>query len=273
MHPLWRRLLVVLLTGCLGTLLLALAVPVLLGGRRSGIRTPASLPLAPATPTASMAAAIVDDASPVANEPAAVAGDLPPGDAAAAREPLVLLDEHFDTNDAGWPIQKNGTVWFGDNYHMHAVFPDRFVAVRAPLVSATRNLVTTGVFRKVGGPDGGGYGLIVGDRSPAPLDGESQVGHYYVFEIGDLGEFGVWRRDESVWIDLVPWSVSAAVRTGRTTNQLTVRATGDQFQFEVNGVIVVEVTDGVADGGHVGLFVGGDGNHVAVDRLVVWSAE
>jgi hypothetical protein len=113
----------------------------------------------------------------------------------------------------------------------------------------------------------------VRDRTQVLLDGARQDGHYYVFEAGDLGEVGAWRRDESTWIELLAWSRSSAVRTGFATNQLTLRATGDRFRFEVNDIVVADVTDGVLEDGGVGLFVGGDGNDVEADRVVVRAAE
>ena len=32
-----------------------------------------------------------------------------------------------------------------------------------------------------------------------------------MMETGDLGEFGVWRRDGDHWVDLVPWTRSDSV--------------------------------------------------------------
>jgi hypothetical protein len=272
MRPLRRRMLGILLAGGVGTLVVGAAIPVVLGGRSLGLPRPASPSAASATPIVQIATEVPARASAAPTESAGPTGD--PIQDVATSEPAILLDEHFDTNEAGWRLRTDGTVWFGgDTYHLNALFPNRFVAVRAPLLTATRNIVVTGVFHKVGGPDGGGYGLILRDRSATPLDGESQVGEFYVFEVSDVGEFGVWRRDESTWIELVPWAVSTAVHTGRATNQLTVRASGDRFQFEVNGMVVVQVTDRASSDGYVGLFVGGDGNQVAADRFVVRSAE
>jgi hypothetical protein len=91
----------------------------------------------------------------------------------------------------------------------------------------------------------------------------------YVFEAGDLGEFGVWRRDEDHWVDLVPWTRSSAVRPGGSPNDLVVRAIGDQLNFSVNGVDLVTVKDASLPFGKVGLFVGGDYNEVALDHFAV----
>ena len=80
---------------------------------------------------------------------------------------------------------------------------------------------------------------------------------------------GVWLRDEDQWIDLLSWSASDAVRPGFGSNELTVSANGDQLSFLVNGVPVASQTDGVLHSGKPGIFVGGDGNQVTLDRVVV----
>src|SRR5919198_684464 len=118
-------------------------------------------------------------------------------------------------------------------------------------------------------PGSRGYGVIVRDQGLAPLDGIDQGGRYYVFEVGDRGELGVWRRDGQRWIDLVPWTRSEAVRPGGAANDLTVQAIGEHLTFLVNGVQVVSLVDSAFAGGAVGIFVGGDQNDVLVDRFVI----
>jgi len=90
-----------------------------------------------------------------------------------------------------------------------------------------------------------------------------------VFEVGDRGELGIWRREEDHWIDLMPWTESDVVHSGTAINQLTVRAVGQQLTFKVNGVEVANVADGALAQGGVGLFVGGDFNDVLVERFAV----
>ena len=95
--------------------------------------------------------------------------------------------------------------------------------------------VVTGWFHKVGGPLGGGYGLILRDQNPDQRDGRNQLGRYYVFEVGDRGEVGVWLRDVDHWVDLLTWTPSDAVKPGFASNELTVTAAGDHMSFVVNG--------------------------------------
>ena len=128
----------------------------------------------------------------------------------------------------------------------------------------------TGTFHKVGGPPGGGYGLIVRDQAVGRGDGVDQNGQYLVAAVGDRGEVGIWQRADSHWIDLLPWTASARVRAGAATNELKVEVAGNRLRFDVNGARVADLEVGFPTGS-VGLFVGGDLNEVQLDRLLVES--
>ena len=181
-----------------------------------------------------------------------------------------LLDERFTDIRIGWPHDPTSTAWFADgSYHLRPRQPGRFVAVGVPLAEAVRDTVVSATLRKVGGPPGGGYGLIVRDAGPGPRDGMNQGGRYYVLEAGDKGEVGIWRREGDRWIDILPWVRSDAVRPGTEANQLEVRAVGDLLTLTINGITVASETDGAVTRGGVGVFVGGDGNEAALERLVV----
>jgi LPXTG-site transpeptidase (sortase) family protein len=181
-----------------------------------------------------------------------------------------VLDEPFVDDRNGWPDDPRSTVHFTDgSYRLTAHTPGRFVAVGAPIANVYRDAEVHGVFRKVGGPPGGGYGLIVRHQGVSVANGVDQGGRYYVLEVDDRGQFGVWRRDEDRWIDLMPWTPSAAIRRGTAVNHLAVQTTGSQLVFRVNGIEVANVTDATLADGGVGIFVGGDFNDVAVERFVV----
>jgi len=111
--------------------------------------------------------------------------------------------------------------------------------------------------------------LLVRDATETPRDGRNQFGRYYVFEVGDRGEVGVWLRDGDRWVDLMTWTASDAVHPGSTANELTVTAIGERLSFLVNGIPVASQTDTLLHAGAAGIFVGGDGNEVALDRVVV----
>jgi LPXTG-site transpeptidase (sortase) family protein len=173
-----------------------------------------------------------------------------------------------------WPDDPAATAWHaGDGYRLFARRPGQFVALTAPVATLLRDVAVTAAFRKVGGPPGGGYGLIVRDQGPGPRDGLKQDGRFYVFEAGDRGEIGVWRREDDRWADLLPWTPSAAVRPGGAANELTVQAVGRHVTFLVNGSVVASLTDPLWADGAVGVFVGGDSNEVALDRFVLQVAE
>ena len=195
---------------------------------------------------------------------------IPPASPAPVPTLRAVFEERFADNRGGWPDDPRSTAWFADGgYRLAARQPGRFVAVGAPIAAPLGDVAATATFRKVGGPPGGGYGLIVRDRGPGPRDGVEQGGRYYVLEAGDRGEVGVWRREGDRWVDLLPWTPSEAVRPGGAANELTARAQGARLTLLVNGVEVAGVEDAALPEGGVGIFVGGDLNEVAVDRFVV----
>jgi len=158
-------------------------------------------------------------------------------------------------------------AWVDGAYRFQAHDATHFVAVGVPINQVLTNVVVSATFRKTGGPPGGGYGLIVRDQGPEPRDGVNQQMTAYVVEAGDLGEYGVWRRDGDRWIDLVPWTRSTSVRSGGSPNDLSVRAVGQQLTFTVNGADLATIQDTALATGGVGVFVGGDNNEVALDHF------
>jgi hypothetical protein len=185
-----------------------------------------------------------------------------------------VLAQHFLDPLDGWPNASDGTAWFANGrYEIMARDAGRHVAIGAPIDAPVGDVVVSGRFRKIGGPPGGGYGFIVRDQSLAPLDGEWQAGQYIVLEVGDKGDVGIWQREDTHWIDMLPWSHSLAVRRGDAPNDLAVATQGYRLQFLVNGGEVANLTyRPLPPSGRVGIFVGGDGNQVAVDWFLVESA-
>jgi hypothetical protein len=184
----------------------------------------------------------------------------------------VLLDERFVDNRRGWPDDSGATAWLTrDGYRLAARWPGQFVAVGAQLSNPVWDVTVTVTLRKVGGPPGGGYGVILGNLGPGPRDGLYQGGRYYVLEVGDRAELGIWRRDYDHWVDLLPWVESWHVRPGSEPNEVQARVDGTRLVFVVNGTQVasIEDGDGVQPVGDVGVFVGGDGNDVLLEHFVV----
>jgi hypothetical protein len=79
----------------------------------------------------------------------------------------------------------------------------------------------------------------------------------------------MWRRDGDHWVDLLAWQPSPAVKPDTASNELSVRAVGNRLTLSVNGTEVATKTDDTFAAGGVGLFVGGDGNEVSVDRFSI----
>jgi Domain of unknown function (DUF4388) len=184
--------------------------------------------------------------------------------------PATLLDERFTSAATTWPNDPQGTAWLSDGiYQIATRRAGEFVAISAPVADVPPNVIVSATLHKLGGPAGGGYGIVVRDQGAAAQDGVSQAGRYYVLEVGDKGEVGIWRRETDHWVDLQPWQRSDAVKPGNASNELTVRAIGNTLSLIVNGVEVATRTDAAYAGGRIGLFVGGDGNQVALDHFVV----
>src|SRR5712691_8840548 len=194
----------------------------------------------------------------------------PPESALTAAVPPVpvVLEEQFIDNRMHWPDDPRSTAWIGHpGYRLVPREPGRFVAVSAPIPVPLDDVVLEATFRKLGGPPGGGYGLIVRDQHTSAGDGVAQGGRYYVLEVDDRGQVGIWRRDEDHWVDLLPWTPSAAVHQGREANTLQVWAVGERLTLWVNVMQVASQVDAALSAGGVGVLAGGDGNDVQLDRL------
>jgi hypothetical protein len=195
---------------------------------------------------------------------APVAAPLPP----SAPEPRLLLDQRFVDKQPGWPDDQQSTAWFENGvYRLAPRAAGRHVAVGAPIPGVFRDVQASATFHKVGGPPGGGYGLILRDQGPGPRDGRDQGGRYYVLEIGDRGEVGIFRRDVDHWTDLVPFTPSPAVKPGGESNSLTARAIGSRLSLLVNGAPVADFVDTTLTEGSLGIYVAGDGNDVVLEQV------
>jgi len=184
--------------------------------------------------------------------------------------PGVLFAQRFVVPLADWPNNDQGTAWFEDGaYHLMARDPGRFVAVGVPMAQSFGDGAVSAQFHKVTGPAGGGYGLIIRDQGTT-LDRDSlnQAGHYLVLEVGDMGEVGIWQRDDTRWLDVLAWRRADSVHRDSDSNVLTAYTRGAWVRFEVNGETVAEVTvDALPARGGVGIFVGGDLNETALEWL------
>ena len=230
----------------------------------------AAPPVAPTTLTTAAAPPAVPTSVPTLQPPAAAPTGAP---TQAALQPARQLVPWPAASPPAWPNNETSTAWLAaDGYHLAARRSGQFVAVQvAP--EPLRDVTVVATFQKTGGPPGGGYGIIVRDQGPAPRDGLDQGGRFYVFEVGDRGQVGIWRREQNQWVDLLAWSPSPAVQPGNASNQLLVSARGDSLTLSVNGTQAANVSDATLGAGSLGVFLGGDQNEAVLTRLTVLSAD
>jgi len=218
------------------------------------------------------AVTVVNAAQPPLVEagPPVAAAALPAETVVNAPQPALVDFATDNTSSLSWPSNPESVAWFAaDGYHLAARRPGQFVALGILSGRDLRDVLMTATFRKTGGPAGGGYGIIVRDQDAGSRDGFNQRGSYIVFEVGDKGEIGIWRRDQDLWVEIMGWTPSSAAHPAAGDNVLTVRALGSQLTFTVNGSEVATPTDSQLAPGSVGVFLGGDANEAVLTRLTV----
>ncbi|OPY50586.1 MAG: hypothetical protein A4E48_01818 [Methanosaeta sp. PtaU1.Bin060] len=97
------------------------------------------------------------------------------------------------------------------------------------------------------GPEDSDYGVILR---------KSDENNYYRFRISSSGYYGFDKMQDGRLVELVPWSKSSDIRTGKETNLIKVECNGDKFIFGVNGVALGSCSDESFEGGTFGLEVG-----------------
>jgi serine/threonine-protein kinase len=233
---------------------------------------PAAPTTAPAAPAAPAPTAAPSAATSAPSPAPAAPPTSPPVAASPAPAPAfqTVLDEHFADNQRGWPNNQESTAWLDNGvYRLNARDPGRFVSVGAPGIGPFADVEVSGRFKKVGGPPGGGFGLIVRDQGPDPRDGLNQGGRYYVLEVGEGQQWGMWRRETDHWVDLQPFTPSDVVKPPGQENELIARAIGSHLIFIVNGVQIADIEDPTLTNGKVGIYVAGDGNIVEASQFTV----
>jgi hypothetical protein len=209
--------------------------------------------------------------SPVTRTAAPMA-ELPADTGERVSEPRFLVLEPGGSGWQTWYQDPQGSAWpsADGSYHLLVQQPEHFVAVGAPLPNPVTDVAVRATFRKLGGPPGGGYGLIVRDQQLGPRESGSQRGWYYLLAVSDAGAVGIWRREGGRWRDLQPWTPTPAVQSGEGANQLEVEASGPRLTLRVNGISVANWEQTLALAGGVGVYVGGGaGSEVRLEDFLV----
>jgi hypothetical protein len=182
----------------------------------------------------------------------------------------VVVDERFDGGAPGWANDpRTGVRLVPAGYRLTPPIDNQVLVIGAPVESSLRDVLIGATFRKLGNASGGVFGLFLRDNGPGPRDGRNQGGHYYVAQVDDRGEVGIWRREREGWVELAPWTPSASLRPAPASNDVSFEVVGGRLTFIVNGTPAASAHDTVLDHGGVGLIAAGIGNDVLVERYVV----
>ncbi len=97
------------------------------------------------------------------------------------------------------------------------------------------------------GPEESDYGVILR---------RADESNYYRFRISSSGYYGFDKMQDGHLANLVPWTWSPDIHTGKGTNLIKVECKGKKFTFGVNGVALGSCGDDSFEGGTFGLEVG-----------------
>jgi len=168
------------------------------------------------------------------------------GAAADPGEPFTYQDD-FSDPDSGWPESSGSTVreYTGGEYRIlvetagytswssgGAAFEDVDVQVQA---------------RSDDPAAAQAYGLLFRFQDNA---------NFYGFLVDPVGgDYALYAREGGSWRVIVGWTVSSAIHTGETANQLRAVCQGSQITLYVNGHQLTTVADAAFDEGRLGLLV------------------
>jgi len=179
-----------------------------------------------------------------------------------------LVTDDFSVAKWGTGNYDYGDIWYdNDEYHMRSKEKTYLVMYAPSDDYNTGNADVKVTARSVDGTASTtGYGLIVhGERSKTG-DLEDYALLLYT---GNDPQYEVIKHKGGQQTTVVPWAKSSAIRTGTSTNQLEIRARGDELSFYINGQYVDKITDTENfKRGLVGLYTS-DTTEVAFDDLEI----
>jgi nitrous oxidase accessory protein NosD len=121
---------------------------------------------------------------------------------------------------------------------------------------------------QVSGPDNNDHGLLLHyvDNS-----------NFYRFTISGLGTYSFDKSKDNQWSNLVEWTRSPEINTGKATNRLRVICKDNTFTLFINDVQVNQVADSDFPSGKVGVEAGTYKDpgtvHIAFDNIRVWAVK
>lgn len=204
------------------------------------IVTPTPMPTSTATETLPPQTAT----STIENTPTPAATNATPS--VEIPETFVAFDADFFADECPLFEGSNETraygCDFGEYYMLHKQATTRYTYANGEYDDAV--VQATGYFI-----DGSGkyeYGLVVRGNT----DGTA----YYVFTVTNDGKYNVARYQNEKYTDLIPYTESSIVNTGREPNTFKAILFGKQMLFFLNDQLIGVVPDDVLGRGVIGLF-------------------
>jgi len=181
--------------------------------------------------------------------------------------PTTIFSDDFSDPSSGWHVGSDEDVEYGysnGEYYVLVKTPD-WVAWGNPSRTFTDFRLEVDA-RLV---------IWTGNNTSGVLVRYRDERNFYLFEIDyNTGEYGVSKKVNGEWEELVAWNDSPHIKRGQSSNHLTVIAQGPNFTFYVNGELLTVVTDASFAEGDIGLLVGSydyAGALVHFDNLEVWA--
>ncbi len=165
----------------------------------------------------------------------------------------VVIDDGFDQNTLDWPEGDdtdplaviNWTI-AGGKFRWKATANDSFVWWVYPTMDAVMDFSLSVQMQQTSGAADGEGGLIYRVQEP---------GLYYTFELNGLNQFAIYSHLDDGWHTLIDWSDSDAIHHD-ASNQLTVVAVGNHFDYFINQQNVASLDDASIADGMAGLLIG-----------------
>ena len=180
----------------------------------------------------------------------------------------LIFDENFDNNNNDWPNginEDNYKVYLdGSEYHIVGDLngTGMWFGVQ-PITNIGDFYLETKTRRLDDSQQSNDYGVLF--RQSNLIN--------YIFVINpDQQRYALLRVDMPTgrYTDLIHWVYSPRIATGFETNIIGILAKGESITIFINGHKIDSIQDDSSLTGAIG-FVGGNGEHVAIDYLKIWA--